>query len=117
VATQIGRIRENETMSSQPKLQSFAIDVDGDGIATVTWDMAGRSMNVIDLGVMDEMDALIDWASAEDGPRGLVITSGKDAFCAGADLTMLEGLLKVITWLRARTTRRPMPSCSPSRAG
>jgi 3-hydroxyacyl-CoA dehydrogenase/enoyl-CoA hydratase/3-hydroxybutyryl-CoA epimerase len=81
-------------MSSQPKLESFSIDVDGDGIATVTWDMAGRSMNVIDLGVMDEMDALIDWTASEDGPRGLVITSGKEAFCAGADLTMLEGLLK-----------------------
>ena len=81
-------------MSSQPKLDNFAIDVDGDGIATVTWDMAGRSMNVIDLSVMDELEALIDWASAEDGPRGLIITSGKQTFCAGADLTMLESLLK-----------------------
>ena len=81
-------------MSSQPKLDNFAIDVDGDGIATVTWDMAGRSMNVIDLSVMDEFEALIDWASAEDGPRGLIITSGKQTFCAGADLTMLESLLK-----------------------
>ena len=81
-------------MSSQPKLDNFAIDVDGDGIATVTWDMAGRSMNVIDLSVMDEFETLIDWASAEDGPRGLIITSGKQTFCAGADLTMLESLLK-----------------------
>jgi 3-hydroxyacyl-CoA dehydrogenase/enoyl-CoA hydratase/3-hydroxybutyryl-CoA epimerase len=80
-------------MSKQPKLENFAIDVDGDGIATVTWNMAGRSMNVIDLSVMDEFDALIEWAGAEDGPRGLVITSGKETFCAGADLTMLEGLL------------------------
>ncbi|MEM8877372.1 MAG: 3-hydroxyacyl-CoA dehydrogenase NAD-binding domain-containing protein [Pseudomonadota bacterium] len=81
-------------MSSQPKLDNFAIDVDGDGVATVTWDMAGRSMNVIKLAVMDEFEALIDWTSAEDGPRGIVITSGKETFCAGADLTMLESLLK-----------------------
>ena len=28
---------------------NFKLDTDADGIALVTWDMPGRSMNVIDL--------------------------------------------------------------------
>ena len=28
-------------------LQNFRFDTDADGIATATWDMPGRSMNVI----------------------------------------------------------------------
>ena len=31
-------------------MPNFKFDVDGDGIALVTWDMADRSMNVIDHG-------------------------------------------------------------------
>jgi len=30
-------------------MANFSFDVDGDGIALITWDMAGRSMNVIDV--------------------------------------------------------------------
>ena len=28
--------------------ENFKLDIDGDGIALITWDMPGRSMNVID---------------------------------------------------------------------
>src|SRR5215831_9542982 len=72
--------------------KNFTIETDGDGIALVTWDAAGRSMNVIDATVMDELAAIIEQITAEAAVKGVVITSGKDAFCAGADLTMLEGL-------------------------
>ena len=33
----------------------FKLDIDADGIALVTWDSPGRSMNVIDLKVMEEL--------------------------------------------------------------
>jgi 3-hydroxyacyl-CoA dehydrogenase/enoyl-CoA hydratase/3-hydroxybutyryl-CoA epimerase len=31
---------------------NFTLDVDGEGIALITWDMPGRSMNLIDLNVI-----------------------------------------------------------------
>ena len=39
---------------------NFRFDVDGDGIALATWDMPGRSMNVITPEVMQELSAIID---------------------------------------------------------
>src|SRR5215470_10764437 len=80
---------------------NFNIENDGDGIATVTWDSPGRSMNVIDAKVMDELSAIIDQTTADAAVKGVVITSGKDAFCAGADLTMLESLSRAFAELAA----------------
>src|SRR5262245_32830999 len=71
--------------------QNFKLDVDADGIALVTWDMPGRSMNVIDQKVMAELDAIVEKVATDAAIKGAVVTSGKDTFCAGADLTMLEG--------------------------
>ncbi|HUZ30845.1 MAG TPA: 3-hydroxyacyl-CoA dehydrogenase NAD-binding domain-containing protein [Xanthobacteraceae bacterium] len=70
--------------------QNFTFDTDADGIALVTWAMPGRSMNVIDAKVMEELAAIVERVAGEAGVKGAVLTSGKDAFCAGADLTMLE---------------------------
>ncbi|MGB9390633.1 MAG: FAD-dependent oxidoreductase [Xanthobacteraceae bacterium] len=80
---------------------NFKIENDGDGIALATWDSPGRSMNVIDATVMDELSAIIDQITADTAVKGVVITSGKDAFCAGADLTMLEGLSRAFAELAA----------------
>jgi 3-hydroxyacyl-CoA dehydrogenase/enoyl-CoA hydratase/3-hydroxybutyryl-CoA epimerase len=80
---------------------NFTIENDGDGIALATWDSPGRSMNVIDAKVMDELSAIIDQTTADTAVNGVVITSGKDAFCAGADLTMLEGLSRAFAELAA----------------
>ncbi len=70
----------------------FKLDTDTDGIALVTWDSPGRSMNVIDLKVMEELAAIVEQVAGDAAIKGAVITSGKDTFCAGADLTMLEVL-------------------------
>src|SRR5687767_5944006 len=71
---------------------NFKFDVDADGIALITWDMPGRSMNVIDQKVMEELGAIVDKVSTDAAIKGAVVTSGKDTFCAGADLTMLESI-------------------------
>jgi 3-hydroxyacyl-CoA dehydrogenase/enoyl-CoA hydratase/3-hydroxybutyryl-CoA epimerase len=68
----------------------FKLDIDADGIALITWDSPGRSMNVIDAGVTDELSQLVEKVATDAGIKGAVITSGKDAFCGGADLTILE---------------------------
>src|SRR6187399_3763943 len=73
-------------------MASFKLDVDSDGIALVTWDMGDRSMNVITMDVIAELGTLVDKVSADPTIKGVVVTSGKDAFCGGADLTMLEGM-------------------------
>ncbi len=71
-------------------MSNFKFDVDADGIALVTWDMADRSMNVITMDGIAELDSIVEKVTADAAIKGAVITSGKDAFCGGADLTMLE---------------------------
>jgi 3-hydroxyacyl-CoA dehydrogenase/enoyl-CoA hydratase/3-hydroxybutyryl-CoA epimerase len=73
-------------------LKNFKFDVDSDGIALVTWDMPGRSMNVFTREVMDELSQIVERVASDKDINGAVITSGKDTFSGGADLTMLEGL-------------------------
>src|SRR5262249_47222714 len=69
---------------------NFKLDTDADGIALITWDAPGRSMNVIDLKVIEELADIVDKVASDPAIKGAVITSGKETFCAGADLTMLE---------------------------
>src|SRR5215208_515108 len=76
---------------------NFKLDTDADGIALVTWDAPGRSMNVIDLKVIEELSHIVEKVAADAAIKGAVITSGKESFCAGADLTMLEMLSRSYT--------------------
>ncbi len=68
----------------------FKLETDPEGIALVTWDSPGRSMNVIDLKVIEELSAIVEQVAGEPAILGAIITSGKETFCAGADLAMLE---------------------------
>src|SRR5881227_552466 len=74
--------------------KNFKIETDSDGIALVTWDIPGRSMNVLDTLTIEELGAIVDQTTADAAVKGVVITSGKEAFSAGADLSMLEGMNK-----------------------
>src|SRR5256885_2149334 len=76
---------------------NFTLDTDADGIALVTWDAPGRSMNVIDLKVIEELSDIVEKIVADADFQGAVITSGKETFCAGADLTMLDMLARQFT--------------------
>ena len=73
-------------------LTNFRFETDADGIATLTWDMPERSMNVITPQVMEELDRIVDKVASDEVIKGCVIVSGKDSFSGGADLTMLQGL-------------------------
>src|ERR1700749_297311 len=72
--------------------KNFKVETDSDGIALVTWDIPGRSMNVLDETSIEELEAIVKQTSADANVKGVVITSAKEAFCAGADLSMLEGM-------------------------
>ncbi|HEU6442547.1 MAG TPA: FAD-dependent oxidoreductase [Microvirga sp.] len=69
---------------------NFRFEVDADGIALATWDMKDRSMNVITGQVMDELSRIIETVASDEAIKGCVITSGKESFSGGADLTMLQ---------------------------
>ncbi len=71
---------------------NFTVETDADGIALVTWDMPGRSMNLFTQEVMDELDAIVDATVADSAVKGVVITSGKSSFSGGADLSMIKAM-------------------------
>ena len=72
--------------------KNFKFETDADGIALVTWDIPGRSMNVLDPTSVDELEAIVKQTTEDAAIKGVVITSAKEAFCAGADLSMLESM-------------------------
>nr|WP_315051798.1 3-hydroxyacyl-CoA dehydrogenase NAD-binding domain-containing protein [uncultured Brevundimonas sp.] len=76
-------------------MENFKIDVDADGIALVTFDVAGRSMNTLTGQIMDEIPQVVERIKSDEAIKGAVLTSGKSSgFCAGADLgDMASGML------------------------
>ena len=73
-------------------MPDFTMIKDPDGVAVITWDVPGRSMNVLSRDGMAELDRLIDDAHADDAVKGIVLTSGKADFAGGMDLNVLAGL-------------------------
>ena len=73
-------------------MENFKIDVDADGIALITFDVPGRSMNTLTSGVMKEIPEWVERVKTDDAIKGVVLTSGKaSGFCAGADLGDMAG--------------------------
>ena len=77
--------------------KNFKLETDADGIALVTWDIPGRSMNVLDETSVNELEEIVKQTTADANVKGVVITSGKEALSAGADLSMLEGMSRTYT--------------------
>jgi 3-hydroxyacyl-CoA dehydrogenase/enoyl-CoA hydratase/3-hydroxybutyryl-CoA epimerase len=73
-------------------MKYFRFEAGADGIALITWDMPGRSMNVIDEAVLDEIGEIVRRLKSDAQIRAAIITSGKKTFCAGADLVFLQAL-------------------------
>ena len=73
-------------------MENFKIDVDADGVALITFDVPGRSMNTLTSSVMTEIPQLVERIKTDDAIKGAVLTSGKaSGFCAGADLGDIAG--------------------------
>jgi 3-hydroxyacyl-CoA dehydrogenase/enoyl-CoA hydratase/3-hydroxybutyryl-CoA epimerase len=84
--------------------QNFKLDIDPDGIALVSWDMPDGSMNLITLDTIAELSAMVERLAGDAAVKGVVITSAKDAFCGGADITLLESLGRAFAAPRASGT-------------
>ncbi len=73
------------------ELTNFKWDQDADGIVTLSWDVPGRTMNVLTASAIGELAAVADKVASDAGIKGLVVTSGKtNGFCAGAALDEME---------------------------
>ncbi|WP_407168396.1 FAD-dependent oxidoreductase [Bradyrhizobium sp. ORS 111] len=79
--------------------KNFKFETDADGIALVTWDIPGRSMNVLDETSILEIEEIVKQTTNDPAIKGVVITSAKEAFCAGADLSMLETMSRTYAGL------------------
>ncbi len=71
-------------------MTDFTMKTDADGVATITWDTVGKSMNVMNQQGFYDLDALIDEALADDKIKGVILTSGKEgSFAGGMDLNII----------------------------
>ncbi|GAB5432118.1 MAG: 3-hydroxyacyl-CoA dehydrogenase NAD-binding domain-containing protein [Epibacterium sp.] len=70
-------------------MTDFKYDVDADGIAIITWDAEGKSMNVLTREAFGLVEDYIDRALGDDAVKGVVITSSKKDFAGGMDLNVL----------------------------
>ncbi len=64
-------------------------ELDSQGIATLTWDMPGRSQNVINGESCAALFAAIEKATNDRAVKGILMTSAKPDFVAGGDLEWL----------------------------
>ena len=73
-------------------MTDFTMSKDAEGIATITWDVPEKSMNVLSFEGLQTLNDLVDDALADEGVKGIIITSGKADFAAGMDLNVLATL-------------------------
>lgn len=70
--------------------QSISHVINDAGILTITLDIAGESMNVLRLNLIEELTTAFNIAEENSDVVGVVFTSGKDDnFIAGADIAMI----------------------------
>ena len=75
-------------------METFKIEVDADGIALITFDVPGKSMNTLTLQAMRDLAEIGPRLKDDAAIKGAVFTSGKSTgFCAGADLNDVMGAL------------------------
>ena len=70
-------------------MSDFTYSVDADGVATLTWDVPGKSMNVMTREAFADVNDMVDKALADDKVKGIIVTSGKKDFAGGMDLNVL----------------------------
>ncbi|MBQ4825007.1 enoyl-CoA hydratase/isomerase family protein [Leisingera sp. HS039] len=70
-------------------MSDFKYDVDADGVAIITWDAIGKSMNVLTREAFGLVEEYVDRALEDEAVKGIVITSAKKDFAGGMDLNVL----------------------------
>ncbi|MCC5956047.1 MAG: enoyl-CoA hydratase/isomerase family protein [Natronohydrobacter sp.] len=70
-------------------MTDFHYSTDADGIAMISWDIPNKSMNVLSMEGLAELEAHIDTALGDESVKGVIITSGKADFAGGMDLNVI----------------------------
>lgn len=66
--------------------------IDGDGIATLILDQPGRPVNTLGWALVDALEAEVERLAADGAVSGIIVTSAKSSFLAGADLAIMGDL-------------------------
>lgn len=75
-----------------------------DGIAELKLDLTGESVNKLNRATLDEFARATEAIRGESGVKGVIVTSGKEVFVVGADITefggtFAEGEVNIVKWL------------------
>lgn len=70
-------------------MRHVSVEIGPDGIATLVMDNADESMNFVSQAWLEEMEEAVSDLAADNAVTGVILTSAKDTFMAGADLKML----------------------------
>lgn len=65
---------------------SLSLKLDSDGIASLVVDLQGESVNKFNVKTVDELSSALDVLEQASNVKGLIISSGKEAFIVGADI-------------------------------
>ncbi|HEY7859976.1 MAG TPA: enoyl-CoA hydratase-related protein, partial [Gemmatimonadaceae bacterium] len=85
-------------------MSALTTEMRDDGVAVVTFDLAGESVNKLSREVIDEFRLLMDRVDTDSSVRAIVLISGKrDLFIAGADI---EQFLELRTAAEAEAMSR-----------
>ena len=85
-------------------------DVDGDGVATITWNVSNRPMNVMNNDTMAAYGEAVEKAVADEAVKGVIVTSAHKEFLVGADLSVmgdgdLSMLKEFMEWVHGKFRR------------
>ncbi len=72
-------------------------ELSDDQVLMACIDMPGRSMNVFSEALIDALQSLVDRVESDVCIKGVVLSSGKPSFLAGADLSMVLGMTERAT--------------------
>ncbi|MDQ2066802.1 3-hydroxyacyl-CoA dehydrogenase NAD-binding domain-containing protein [Xinfangfangia sp. CPCC 101601] len=75
-------------------MADFTYALDADGVATITWDVAAKSMNVMSTDGFQLLSDLVDQGLADAACKGIIITSAKKDFAGGMDLNVIAEMRK-----------------------
>ena len=71
-------------------MKNLFLNINDDGVATVTFDRPGSSANIFDADTMAELESVIDEIESTSTVRNLIFLSAKPSiFIAGADISLL----------------------------
>ncbi|MBS7706203.1 3-hydroxyacyl-CoA dehydrogenase NAD-binding domain-containing protein [Chelatococcus asaccharovorans] len=71
-------------------MNHLTLTIDADGIALITLDHAAETMNLVSPEWLAEFAAAVETVATDPAVKGAIVTSGKKAFMAGADLKLLS---------------------------